>query len=185
MIEQAQQNYPDLQFEVADARTFQLNEPVDAVFSNATLHWVKEPDAVIKCVYQALKPGGHFVAEFGGKGNIQAIVQAMITTLESLGDTNPQSLNPWYFPSMGDYATRLENHGFEVSYAVLFDRPTPLEGGEAGMANWLRMFAGGILSELSPERQLQVIQSVERLLYPTLLQKAIDCRLPPPSNCGS
>jgi trans-aconitate methyltransferase len=160
-----------LQFEVADARSFQLSEPVDSVFSNATLHWIKEPDSVIKCVYQTLKPGGHFVAEFGGKGNIQAIVQAMITTLQSLGYTHPQSLNPWYFPRVGDYATRLENHGFEVNYAILFDRPIPLEGGEAGMANWLHMFARGILSELTPEKQRQIIQSVERLLYPTLFQK--------------
>jgi trans-aconitate methyltransferase len=71
MIEKARQNYPHLRFDVADARNFQVEQPLDAVFSNAALHWIKEPDAVINCVHQALKPGGRFVAEFGGKGNVQ------------------------------------------------------------------------------------------------------------------
>lgn len=73
MISKAKQNYPHLQFDVADARNFQVEQPLDAVFSNAALHWIKEPDAVIRSVHQALKPGGRFVAEFGGKGNVQAI----------------------------------------------------------------------------------------------------------------
>jgi trans-aconitate 2-methyltransferase len=171
MIQQAQQNYPDLQFDIADARNFQVSEPVDAVFSNAVLHWIKEPDAVIACVHRALKPGGRFVAEFGGKGNVQAIVQALFNTLAAMDYPDSQSLNPWYYPSLGEYAVRLEQQGFEVVYAVLFDRPTPLAGGKAGIANWLRMFTSGILSELPPEKQLQLIQTVEKLLYPTLFRE--------------
>jgi trans-aconitate 2-methyltransferase len=66
MISQAQKNYPNLQFEVADATNFHVEEPFDAVFSNATLHWIKEPERAIACIWQALKAGGRFVAEFGG-----------------------------------------------------------------------------------------------------------------------
>jgi trans-aconitate methyltransferase len=73
MITKAQQNYPHLKFEQADARNFQVEEPVDAVFSNAMLHWVKEPERAIACISRALKPGGRLVVEFGGKDNIQAI----------------------------------------------------------------------------------------------------------------
>ncbi|OKH35740.1 SAM-dependent methyltransferase [[Phormidium ambiguum] IAM M-71] len=170
MIEQAQQNYPNLHWLIADARNFQVDEPLDAVFSNAALHWIKEADAVIQCVYQALKPGGRFVAEFGGRGNIGAIAQAIFTTLENMGLGNPQTLNPWYFPSIAEYATLLEKQQFEVKYALLFARPTPLEGGQAGIANWLQMFANGILSQLSPQQQMQVIQSVQMQLRPTLFR---------------
>ena len=85
MIQQAQQNYPELQFEVADARNFQVTQPYDAVFSNAVLHWVPDPEPVIDCVWRSLKPGGRFVAEFGGRGNVQGIVEALYETLREMG----------------------------------------------------------------------------------------------------
>lgn len=168
MISTARSNYPQLDFAVADARNFQVNEPLDAVFSNAVLHWIKEPDAVINCVAKALKPGGRFVAEFGGKGNVGAIVRALLSVLSEIGCEEPQALNPWYFPSIGEYAGLLEKEGFDVGYAVLFDRPTPLEGGSAGMANWIKMFAGGFLSGLSDDVRSHVIRTVEEHLRSVL-----------------
>ena len=168
MISTARSNYPQLDFAVADARNFQVNEPLDAVFSNAILHWIKEPDAVINCVAKALKPGGRFVAEFGGKGNVGAIVRALLSVLSEIGCEEPQALNPWYFPSIGEYAGLLEKQGFDVGYAVLFDRPTPLEGGSAGMANWIKMFAGGFLSGLSDDVRSHVIRTVEEHLRSVL-----------------
>lgn len=164
MIAKAQQNYPDLHFAQADARNFQVDLPVDVVFSNAVLHWVKEADAAIQCINQALKPGGRFVAEFGGKGNVHSITQA-------LSNAHATYVSPWYFPSVAEYATRLEQHGFEVVLATLRDRPTPLEDGDAGLANWLRMFAYELLGELMLEQQNQVIASVERQLKPALYQE--------------
>jgi trans-aconitate methyltransferase len=166
MIAKAQQNYPDLHFAQADAGNFQMDPPVDAVFSNAVLHWVKEADAAIQCIYQALKPGGRFVAEFGGKGNVQAIEQA-------LRHGHPSYISPWYFPSVAEYATRLEQQGFEVVLATLRDRPTPLEGAEAGLANWLRMFANNLLDQLSLAQQNQVIASVEQHLKPSLYAEGV------------
>ncbi len=163
MIAKAQLNYPDLLFEQADAQSFQVHEPLDAVFSNAVLHWIKEPDVVIRQVYQALKPGGRFVAEFGGKGNVQAITQA-------LSNAHVSYVSPWYFPSVAEYSTRLEQQGFEVVFATLRDRPTLLEAHEAGLANWLHMFAYELLGHLTPELQQQVIASVEQQLKPTLYQ---------------
>ncbi|AFZ11166.1 Methyltransferase type 11 [Crinalium epipsammum PCC 9333] len=168
MITKAEANYPTIPFAVADARNFQVAQPLDAVFSNAALHWVKEADAVISCIRQALKPGGRFVAEFGGKGNIYAIASTLFSILESTGSTTLESLNPWYFPSIGDYATRLEKQGFDVTYAVLFDRPTPLADKEAGLANWIRMFASTILAKYSAAEQDSVIATLEQRLKPTL-----------------
>ena len=168
MIIKARENYPQLKFAVADATNFQVEQPLDAVFSNATLHWVKQPEAAINCIQKALKPGGRFVAEFGGKGNVRQIVQALTETLVNSGYGLPVAANPWYFPSIGEYTSLLERYGLEVTYAHLFDRPTPLESGENGLANWLSMFAGSFLSGLSPKQEHKIIEQVATKLKPLL-----------------
>ncbi|MEH2001671.1 MAG: methyltransferase domain-containing protein [Nostoc sp.] len=170
MIEKARENYPDIRFDVANAANFQVDKPLDAVFSNAVLHWVKEADSAIASIHQSLKPGGRFVAEFGGKGNIKAIATALESALEAF-NIPAQALNPWYFPSIAEYASLLEQQGFDVIYAMLFARPTPLADGEAGMANWIGMFASTFLAGLSSEQQIQVIRVIEEYLKPTLYRQ--------------
>jgi trans-aconitate methyltransferase len=176
MIAQAKANYPHLDFTIAIAQNFQVDRPFDAVFSNATLHWVKEPDAAIACIRDALKIGGRFVAEFGGMGNIQAILTALIQSLVETGcvesEAQAKALNPWYFPSVGEYTTRLEQQGFEVSSAALFDRPSALDG-ESGLANWLEMFADRFFTGLSAQQRSQVVQSVENRLRATLYRDGV------------
>lgn len=162
MIEQARKNYPDLWFEIADATNFHFEEPFDAVFSNAALHWIKQPEQAIACIWKALKPGGRFVAEFGGKGDIRAIVSAINKVF------TPASF-PWYFPSIGEYATLLEKQGFSVTYAVLVERLTRLEGAE-GMRNWIEMFANSFLQEVPTDKHMSVIQNIEDQLRPELYQ---------------
>src|SRR5437588_184692 len=85
----------------------------------------------------APRPGGRFVAEFGGRGNVQRILAAMQNGLLCLHGRH--IVSPWYFPSVAEYATVLERHGLEVRSVLLFDRPTPLEG-EHGMRHWVDMF---------------------------------------------
>ena len=72
MIVRARQSFPYLSFQVGDARTFVTHQSFDAIFSNATLHWIAETDqpAVLTQLFQALKPGGRFVGELGGQGNV-------------------------------------------------------------------------------------------------------------------
>ncbi len=171
MIQKAQQNYPQLQFQVANAKNFQLSQPVDAIFSNATLHWIPEANEVISSIRKSLKIGGRFIAEFGGKGNIELIVKALYEALERIGFENTANLNPWYFPSIGEYATKLEKQGFEVTYSHLFSRPTLLQDKDAGLANWIKMFAGNFLKELSEAEQNLVIQDVEEQLKIQLYQE--------------
>ncbi|HEY9710411.1 MAG TPA: class I SAM-dependent methyltransferase [Oculatellaceae cyanobacterium] len=168
MIEQARKNYPNLHFEVADATNFHFEEPFDAVFSNATLHWIKEPERVISCIWKALKPGGRFVAEFGGKGNIKAIATAINNTLEAAGYPVKPELNPWYFPSIGEYTILLEKHGFSVTYATLFERPTALEDGEKGLQNWIEMFANSFVKAIPANKRSSLIQTIENQLRPEL-----------------
>lgn len=164
MIAQARKNFPQLCFEVADAAEFTVDEPVDAVFSNAALHWVRRSEEAVQAIALALRPGGRFVAEFGGHGCVQQILDA---TSAALGRPAAE-ISPWYFPTVGQYAPLLERHGLEVGYATLFDRPTPLEDGEQGLCNWLQMFAGGILASLDKGRREEVYSAVERQLRSSL-----------------
>jgi trans-aconitate methyltransferase len=139
MIAEARRNFPGLRFEVGDAASFTVPQPFDAVFSNAALHWVKDAEGVAASVARALLPGGRFVLEMGGKGNVQGIIDAIH---EIAGPIE----TPWYFPSVGEYAAILERYGFEVSFAALFDRPTRVEG-EDGLEDWLKMYIGHLLTD--------------------------------------
>jgi trans-aconitate 2-methyltransferase len=137
MITAARADYPGLEFVQADVTDFSFEEKYDAVFSSATLHWVTKAEQAIICMARALKSGGRFVVEFGGKGNIQNILQALENSMQQLGFGG--FIDWWYYPSIGEYTPLLEKHGLLVEQAWLFNRPTLLEG-EDGMLNWLRMF---------------------------------------------
>jgi trans-aconitate methyltransferase len=152
MIAQARANYPHVEFNLGDATSFELAEPVNAVFSNAVLHWVKDASAAIGCVWRALKPGGRFVMEMGGKGNTRTLLAAV---KEVAGELK----NPWFYPSVGEYSALLEWQGFEVRFATLFDRPTTVEG-ENGLDDWLAMFGGKLFAGISEERQREIRKAV-------------------------
>ena len=143
MVGQARQNYPGLTFVLGDATGFRFEEPFDAVFSNAALHWVKNAEAAAESTARALRSGGRFVAEFGGHGNTRSILSALRVALGPEADARC----PWYYPSIGEYASLLERHGLQVRHAELFDRPTPLEG-DNGMEEWLRMFCGDFFKDM-------------------------------------
>src|SRR5262249_7209600 len=127
MIEEARRLYPRIRFEIADGVDFHFDQPFDAVFSNAAIHWMKDQPAVTRCIWNALKPGGRFVAEFGGKGNIRAIRTALTNAVNATGQT--VSFEPFarYYPTIGEYAKLLEAQGFLVIFATHFERPTKLE----------------------------------------------------------
>jgi len=167
MIRQAKEKYPALQFELMDAREIAFAEPFDAVFSNATLHWIKEPEKVITRIATVLRPRGRFVAEFGGKGNVGGLMAAVEQAWRKIGVSGPTP-DPWYYPSIAEYAARLEKHGMEVTYAILFDRPTPLEDGERGLRNWLSMFGGSFLGQLSAEQREVTLLAIEQEARPAL-----------------
>ncbi len=168
MIEKASQTYPQLNFEVADATHLEICEKFDAVFSNAALHWIKPPEAVVQNVWQALKPGGRFVAEFGGYGNVATIIDTINEFLEQAGYPTHPNLSPWYFPRISEYSTLLESHGFQVQFVSLFDRPTPLEGRSHGLRNWLKMFASSFFNEIPVEEQTEIYTEIENRLRPQL-----------------
>ncbi|MGH9359078.1 MAG: class I SAM-dependent methyltransferase [Terriglobia bacterium] len=168
MILEAIRLHPGLRFEVRDARDFSFNRPLDAVFSNAALHWVREPERVVRSIAKSLRAGGRFVAEFGGKGNISRVVEAFYLALGEMGFVAGRGINPWYYPSIAEYSAILERHGLETVFARLFDRPSPLEDGRAGLQNWLKLFAGAFYSRVPGDRQEEFTRRVETLLEPAL-----------------
>lgn len=167
MVAQARAKFPALQFDVCDARALPFAQEFDAVFSNATLHWIPQADEVIAGIARSLKPGGRIVAEFGGKGNVRTLMAAFGNALSHLGATW-DGASPWYYPSLAEYSVLLENHGLEVRQASLFDRPTKLEEGERGLANWIAMFGESFLQRVPESRHKEFLQTVERLARPNL-----------------
>jgi trans-aconitate methyltransferase len=165
MIGQARQNYPKLKFALADARSLHFDQPFDAVFSNAALHWIPDPAAVIASVASALKPTGRFVLEMGARGNIARIVTVLESVLKEAG-YSPS--NPWFFPSAAEYATLLEQQGFEILALSTFERWHKLEHPERGLREWLEMFAGNWFETVPAQSRAALINEIESRLAPIL-----------------
>jgi len=125
-----------------DARELTFDHQFDAVFSNAALHWVKQPDAVIDGVKRALVDGGRFVGEMGGDGNVARVAKAVAGVMEKRG-LDISDHWPWYFPTVEDYGARLEAAGFSVGHIELFARPTPIPGDITG---WLETFGESFIT---------------------------------------
>ena len=168
MISEAREKFPDLKFEVADARHLRFERQFDAVFSNAVLHWITQPELVAQAVARALAPGGRFVAEFGGKGNIRRLLDAVNRAYAKFGIERGLANNIWYYPSVAEYSSLLEREGLEVRDAKLFDRPTLLEDGERGLEAWIRMFLKFALDRFPTERQEECLREIERQARPEL-----------------
>ena len=135
----------------------------DAVFSNAALHWMTDPDAVLAGVRRALVPGGRFVGEFGGHGNVAAIRVALAAVFAAYGaGVAPQ---PWYFPTAPAWAACLRDHGFLVDDIEVYPRPTPLP---TGIDGWLITFAGAWFERLPAEARAAARDGVVHLLRPVL-----------------
>ncbi len=141
-----------------DAEQLPFEREFDAVFSNAALHWVRDHDAMLTGVHRALKPGGRFVAEFGGHGNIAAIQVAIRSVLAHRGwETNIHR----YYATPAEYSARLETHGFSVSHIDLIPRPTPLP---TGIRGWLETFERATLDRIPMHQRESFLEDVEDLL---------------------
>ena len=167
MILRAQAAYPDLDFRVLSATDFHFDTSFDAVFSNATLHWVLDKESAIEHIAHALKPGGRLVLEMGGKGNVEEIVVATRKVLTRHGYYSNAATQLWYFPSLSEYTTLLEKKGFRVRFAAHFDRPTELKDTENGIKDFLKMFGNAFFSNI-PENEIDtVLTEIQDMVRPT------------------
>ena len=153
-----------------DARALTFADEFDAVFTNAVLHWVGAAAIVSAGVARALKPGGRYVGEFGGHGNIAAIRVAIRAVLSARG-YRIEPMETSYYPTAEAFRNVLENAGFMIDYCEIIPRPTPLP---TGMTAWLHTFRGGFIDNagVPPEKRAQVIEDIRALLRPVLADEA-------------
>jgi trans-aconitate methyltransferase len=153
---------------LCDGHALDFTAEFDAVFSSAALHWMTRPEAVIAGVARALKPGGRFVAEFGGHGNVSAIVTAMRSAAFAFGG-DPALAGPWFYPTADEYKAMLEAAGFEVRRIGMFYRPTPLK---TGIEGWLMLFRKPFFEQFEAEKQAAALAHVVELLRPVLQDRS-------------
>lgn len=151
-----------------DAAALGFAEEFDAVFSNAALHWMVRPAAVVAGVARALRPGGRFVGEFGGHGNVAAVRVALAAVLSRDFGIETDLSDTWYFPTPAAWTALLEAHGFAVESAVLIPRPTPVP---AGIEGWLETLAAPVLARLSEADRPRARAAVAALAGPALVDE--------------
>jgi SAM-dependent methyltransferase len=145
---------------IANGHHLAFVEEFDAVFSNAALHWMRDSRAVIAGVFRALRPGGRFVAECGGEGNVATLIAAIDRVLGRRGKPGLTG-NPWTFAGAVPYGQWLTEAGFDVRSIGLHPRPTRLPGDVGG---WLDTFAAAFLGVLpAVERAAARDEIVEEL----------------------
>jgi trans-aconitate 2-methyltransferase len=171
MVDRARRKYPHLSFLQANGMDWKAERSYDAVFSNAALHWMKDPEAAIGSMISGLKPGGRLIAELGGHRNVATIIEATRQSLRAHGREDAFVM-PWYFPTVGEYSSLLEKAGLEVQSALLFDRPTVLQEGEDGMKGWLRMFGSAMFPSAGEQEAAPWIEEVASRLKQTQLYDA-------------
>lgn len=126
--------YGNLKFQKREATNLKFNKKFDAVFSHLVIHHIKPPEEVISSVWNALKPGGRFVAEFYGHGTAEEIILALQEVMSSHNysfDINEDF--PWYLPTQEEYCNLLINQEFEVTYQSIFPVKMPF----VDICSWL------------------------------------------------
>lgn len=139
-----------VELRVGDLARLELAEPVDAIYSNATFHWILDHQGLFARLFAALRPGGAIEAQCGGEGNVAEWTRA-IEAVEGDERFSPYLrgiLPSYYFASVGDTMTRLRRAGFEVGDVWLEERVvTPREPRE-----YVRAVGSAKLLEQLPAR---------------------------------
>ncbi|MCI1986395.1 MAG: class I SAM-dependent methyltransferase [Lactobacillus sp.] len=165
MLSLARQHDPSGDYRQADALTFPGEHDYDVIFSNAVFHWIPDQAQLTQALHRHLIPGGLLVCEFGAHGNIQAIatVFGQVAHLYGLNYHNP-----FYFPTQAEYQTVLAHGGFTDAHIEVYDRPTPLKGGAAGLRNWLAQFFATDLAQIPITQHEALFDKIETKLRPKL-----------------
>ncbi|PYH91326.1 S-adenosyl-L-methionine-dependent methyltransferase [Aspergillus ellipticus CBS 707.79] len=147
----------------------------DKVISNAALHWILRPESTrlktLAGIHACLKPGGVFVFEMGGHGNVAEVQSALIYALVQNGVSveEVRRVNPWFFPSVEWMTAALEGVGFTVERMEIEDRPTKLTADKnGGLAGWVRLMGARFLEVLPEEKREGVVRQVCEVLFTAL-----------------
>ncbi|KAF2485848.1 methyltransferase [Neohortaea acidophila] len=150
----------------------------DKVFSNAAMHWILRDPSIrhpfFADVHKALKPGGKFVFEQGGAGNVAEAHAAAISALIHAGVPVAEAYeaSPWFFPSPDWMRGALEKAGFEVEVCELEYRPTKLTaesgGSGAGLEGWVRLMCAQFLDAVEDGKRDAVAREICTVLEPVV-----------------
>lgn len=155
-----------LDVRVMNGEALEFDTEFDAVFSNAALHWMFDAPAVVRGVARALVPGGRFVGEMGGFGNVAAIDSALRAAGLARAGADLRGAEPNYYPSPRAYHMILEEAGFEVARMELVPRPTLLA--ESGLDGWLETFRTGFFAQFDGRTAGEIRADVKAALAPAL-----------------
>jgi trans-aconitate 2-methyltransferase len=136
--------------------------PVDAILSTATFHWVMDHDALFANLAAVLRPGGWLVAQCGGFGNVE-------TLLEVARTVNPTFTRRHNFQAPEATRQRLERSGFDDVRAWLTDAPTRFEPGAPFEAFLETVCLRTFLDELPPEQREPFVKTVAARMPEALL----------------
>jgi len=162
MLEEARQRLARfgerVEYVLADlARPLPVAEPVDAILSTATFHWVRDHDVLFANLAAVLRPGGQLAAQCGGAGNLATVTAA----LREL-DVDPFTTKT--FPSAEETEERLPRSGFEKVSCWLHEEPTRFDSREALETYLATVVLGDQVHERSPEDARAFVTAVaERL----------------------
>ncbi|KAJ5114394.1 hypothetical protein NUU61_000153 [Penicillium alfredii] len=174
MIESANKDYASSKasFRVVDCRYLEKDTSIvdgswDKVISNAALHWILRDDSTrmstLCAIHGSLKPGGVYVFEMGGHGNIAEIKTAFIYALVQQGIPieTARETSPWFFPSETWMKGALEQVGFQVEHLELEYRPTKLTTStNGGLEGWVRLMGAQFLETLAEDKRDVVVRQV-------------------------
>ena len=148
---------------LGDGMALAFEGEFDVVFTNAAIHWMPDQAAVVAGVRRALRPGGTFVGEFGGFGNVAAITTALCAVAEALsGDAALAHENT--YPTVRHWTQLLEEGGFEPQRVRTFYRQTPLP---TGIRGWLHTFREPFFQQFAEPDAAR--EMAVRALEPSLL----------------
>jgi trans-aconitate methyltransferase len=132
-------DYPNLSFQVMDARKLTFQSEFDRAFSNAALHWIVDQKAVLDGVQRSLKPGGRLLFQMAGKGNAQDVLSIIdeLAAVEPWKGFFSNMTFPYGFYGPEEYQAFLHGTGLEAERVELFPKDMKFNGAE-GLAGWVR-----------------------------------------------
>ena len=130
-----------------------LEEPVDAIFSTATFHWIHDHAALYRHLAAVIRPGGQLVAQYGGGENTASVRRVLATIGDGwTGDT--------FFAWPDETRHWVEQAGFVDANVWLHDEPTTFEPGEPFKTFLRTVILGAHLARLPPDEHDAFVDEV-------------------------
>ncbi|KAF2217949.1 hypothetical protein CERZMDRAFT_92580 [Cercospora zeae-maydis SCOH1-5] len=154
----------------------------DKAFSNAAMHWILREEGIRKQffenVFKALKPGGTFVFEMGGAGNVAEVQTAAIAALVHVGGISwedARAASPWFFSSVDGMTKLLEGAGFQVEKCETEYRPSAVTekkaDGSGGLEGWVKLMCAEFVEAAAEEKREAVLKEIQELIQSVITRE--------------